>query len=198
MDETISKPGSAFWLKAAAALGITAMAAFAWYGWKTGIFSSREAMERFLSPFGIWAPIVFVLLQVVQVIIPILPGGVSTLAGVLLFGPIWGFVYNYVGICAGSTLAFLLARRYGRPLVQKLTDKKAYDKYSKWLEGGKKFDWCFAAAIFFPMAPDDLLCFLAGVTNMSLRRFIAIILLAKPVSIALYSMGLYAAARAVL
>ena len=48
----------------------------------------------------------------------------------------------------------------------------------------------FAAAIFFPAAPDDLLCFLAGVTRMRFRKFLMVILLGKPLSIAIYSLGL--------
>ena len=40
------------------------------------------------------------------------------------------------------------------------------------------------------MAPDDFLCWLAGTTDMTFRRFTAIILLGKPASIALYSLGL--------
>lgn len=48
----------------------------------------------------------------------------------------------------------------------------------------------FAAAIFFPVAPDDFLCYLAGTTPMRLGRFTSIILLGKPASIALYSLGL--------
>ncbi|MDY3918933.1 MAG: VTT domain-containing protein [Candidatus Limivivens sp.] len=178
-------------MNAATAVGVTAAVAFVLYGCKNGIFSSREAMEAFLRPYGIWAPVIFTVIQAVQVVVPILPGGVSCLAGVVLFGAGWGFVYNYVGICIGSLLAFLLAKHYGRPLVQSIVSEKFYAKYSRWLDGGAKFDAMFAAAIFFPFAPDDLLCYLAGLTKMSIRRFTAIILLAKPCSIALYSMGLW-------
>lgn len=48
----------------------------------------------------------------------------------------------------------------------------------------------FAAAIFFPIAPDDLLCYLAGTTAMTWRQFLCVIVLGKPFSIALYSLGL--------
>ncbi len=184
--------GASFWLNGAAALGLAATAVFVIYGFQSGIFRSQEAMERFLRPFGIWAPVIFVLVQIAQVVVPVLPGGISCLAGVVLFGPVWGFIYNYAGIAIGSLCAFLLARRYGRPLVETMFGRASWEKYGKWLEGGKKFDRCFAAAIFFPCAPDDLLCFLAGLTRMTVKKFAAIILLGKPVSIALYSMGLLA------
>lgn len=57
--------------------------------------------------------LVFVFIQIVQVVIPIIPGGISCLAGVILFGAGMGFVYNYVGICIGSVIAFLIAKAYG-------------------------------------------------------------------------------------
>ena len=189
--ENVSGTKTSVWINAATALGVTGMLAFAVYGYRHGIFQSRENMEAFLRPFGAGAPILFRLIQAIQAVIPIIPGGVSCLAGVILFGAGWGFVYNYLGICAGSFAAFLLARKYGRDLVCSITGKKAYEKYSHWLNGGKKFDVLFAAAIFFPFAPDDLLCYLAGLTKMTSRRFLAIILLGKPVSIALYSLGLW-------
>lgn len=45
-------------------------------------------------------------------------------------------------------------------------------------------------AIFLPCAPDDLLCMLAGLTHMSLKKFVLIILLGKPLSLIAYSYGL--------
>ena len=146
-------------------------------------------MAQFLSGLGMWGPFVFVALQVVQVVIPIMPGGISCLAGVLLFGPVWGFLYNYVGICIGSVMAFQIARRFGMPVVERAAGSHKIGRYLKWMENGV-FDRLFAAAIFFPAAPDDLLCFLAGVTRMRFRKFLMIILLGKPLSIAIYSLGL--------
>ena len=73
--------------------------------------------------------------------------------------------------------------------VERAADGQKYGKYLKWMENGT-FDKWFALAIFFPAAPDDLLCFLAGVTSMSFKKFLIIILLGKPLSIAAYSLGL--------
>lgn len=158
------------------AVGIAFCVAFTVYGMQKGLFTSQEAMEQFLKPFGIWGPLIFVLIQVVQVVVPIIPGGVSCLGGVLLFGPLWGFIYNYVGICIGSACAFLISRRLGMKAVERAADGQKYGKYLKWMENGT-FDKWFALAIFFPAAPDDLLCFLAGVTSMSFKKFLIIILL---------------------
>ena len=130
------------------------------------------------------------LLQILQVVIPIIPGGISSAAGVLIFGPYLGFVYNYVGISIGSVIIFLLGRRYGKPFILSMISDKTYDKYIGWLDNQSRFEKLFALAIFLPVAPDDALCLMAGLTNISVKKFTLIILLAKPLSIFLYSMAL--------
>lgn len=162
----------------------------AFYGWRTGIFTSREAMEHFILQFGMAGGFIFVLIQIVQVVVPIIPGGVSCLVGVLLFGAWKGFFYNYIGICMGSVLAFFIARKYGRALLCTMFDEKLIAKYEGWTQKNNRFTKLFALAIFFPVAPDDFLCYLAGTTKMRAEVFVAVILLGKPLSIAAYSMGL--------
>lgn len=132
----------------------------------------------------------FIIIQVIQVVIPIIPGGITLLAGVIVFGPIWGFLYNYVGIVIGSMIAFLLVRKLGRPFLQDISSKKTYNKYISWLDKGKAFERLFAVAILMPVAPDDFLCMLAGLTKMSFKKLTAILLVCKPPTIIAYSLGL--------
>ena len=171
-------------------LGLILTAGFMYWAWKQGILTSQENMQKFIMGFGTAAGIIFVLIQIIQVIIPVIPGGVSCVAGVIVFGAGMGFVYNYVGIFIGSILVFLIAKRYGRALMVKMFDKKLIDKYESWTEKNGRFTKLFALAIFLPVAPDDFLCYLAGTTRMKLKTFTAVILLGKPLSIAAYSMGL--------
>lgn len=154
------------------------------------IFASPEALQQYLLQFGMLAPIIFMLIQITQVVLPIIPGGLTCVAGVLCFGPLWGFVYNYISIGIGSCINFLLIRKYGKPLLIKLSSPRLYEKYVGWLDKGDKFDKLFAIAIFLPVAPDDFLCMLAGLTKMTFKKFALIIALCKPFSIFLYSVGL--------
>ena len=170
--------------------GFAACILFTVWGWRTGVLTSQEQMEALVRSCGAAGIVLFVLFQAVQVVVPVLPGGLGCLAGVLLFGPLWGFVYNYVGICAGSLAAFAVARTCGKPLLSMLFSEKTIAKYSRWTEEKDHFARLFALAIFFPVAPDDFLCYLAGTTNMSWRKYTTIILLGKPFAIALYSLGL--------
>lgn len=155
-----------------------------------GYFTDSTKLQALLNQTGIFAPLLFILLQIFQVIIPIIPGEASSALGIVAFGPIWGFVYNYAGLVIGSILAFLLVKKYGKTFILKVCDQKTYDKYIGWLDKGKKFDRFFAAAIFFPCAPDDILCMIAGLTSMTLKKFSMIIILGKPLALIAYSFGL--------
>lgn len=174
-------------------LGIAGCVFLAVWGVRSGIFASRQALEETVAAFGVLGALLFVLLQAVQVVVPILPGGVSCLAGVLLFGAVKGFWYNYIGICIGSMLAFSFAKSCGRPLLLKLFGENLFKKYDGWTADHKRFGRLFALAIFLPVAPDDFLCYLAGTTDMSWRRFAGTILLGKPFAILLYSLLLHTA-----
>lgn len=155
-----------------------------------GVFKDLDSLRGLVGDSIILGPIIFILIQILQVVIPIIPGGISTAAGVLIFGPYAGFIYNYVGICIGSIIIFLLGRRYGKPFILSMISDKTYNKYIGWLDNQNRVEKLFALAIFLPVAPDDALCLMAGLTNISVKKFTWIILLAKPLSIFLYSMAL--------
>ena len=166
------------------------VAVFTVIGFSQGIFQEQSKMEAFLASCGIFAPLLFVLLQAVQVVIPILPGAIGCVYGVVFWGAVKGFFLNYVGICIGSIWAFLFARYFGQNFVLQMTGSKFYEKYSKYLLKENQFEKIFAVLIFLPVAPDDFLCYLAGISKIPLKRFTLIILLGKPFAILLYSMGL--------
>lgn len=163
------------------------MAVFVFYGMKTGVFTNKDQLQLFISQRGVWGPLLFVGIQIVQVVFPIIPGGVTCLAGVIMFGPVWAFIYSFIGIITGSCINFYLAKQYGESFVKKMVDPSVYDKYMKKLNKGKRFDILFTAAIVLPGAPDDILCMLAGLTKMSWGKFLIIMLLGRPLSIAFYS-----------
>ena len=155
-----------------------------------GVFKDLNALRGLVGDSIILGPVIFIFIQILQVVIPIIPGGISTAAGVLIFGPYAGFIYNYVGICIGSIIIFLLGRRYGKPFILSMISDKTYNKYIGWLDNQNRFEKLFALAIFLPVAPDDALCLMAGLTNISVKRYTLIILIAKPLSLLLYSMAL--------
>lgn len=165
------------------------------YWYRLGIFTSQAKMKAYLADKKIVGPVIFILIQIVQVVIPIIPGGVSLLGGVIFFGAVPGFIYNYIGIVIGSCINFFLARYYGRSFILHIVSEESLEKYMKWTKNQKTFNWFFGICILSPVAPDDLLCLLAGLTDMKPWTFFWIIILCKPWTIAAYSLGLVYGSR---
>ena len=156
-------------------------------GWLGGHFNSAETLKSYVASFGIWAPVILALIQMLQVVLPVLPGFTGCIVGAALFGSAGGFLINYIGISAGSIAAYWLAKRFGSPLVNKMISLKKYDSYITRLNQSKSYTVVLFLAILLPLAPDDFLCYFSGLIDMSARKFIAIIILAKPWCILLYS-----------
>ena len=142
-----------------------------------GNFRSVDTFQSYIRSFGIFAPFIFVFIQAFQVVIPVLPGFIGCVAGALLFGSVGGFIYNF------------LAKHYGIPLVQAIFPSKKYNVWTERIRKAKSYDVLFGLSILLPLAPDDYLCYFSGLINMSVKKFILIILLAKPWCILFYSFG---------
>ena len=85
-------------------MGIAVTISLSIYFYRLGVFDDMNSLQQLVGQSPIAGPLIFVLIQIIQVVIPIIPGGISLAAGVLIFGPYWGFVYNYVGIVIGSLI----------------------------------------------------------------------------------------------
>ena len=171
-----------------AGLVLVILTILGYIGYKRGLFNSIDSFRDFILSFGVWANIIFMLVQVTQIVVPIIPGGLTTVFGVVIFGPFWGFIYNYISICAGSMLVFFISRTFGKSIILNFFGEETFDKHKHRIKD-KTYEKFFAWAIILPVAPDDFLCYLTGLSDMSFKKYATIILLCKPPSIFLYSMG---------
>ena len=71
-----------------------------------------------------------------------------------------------------------------------MVSQKTYDKYINWLNEDKRFDRFFIFMMIWPISPADFLCMLAGLTNMTFKRYMTIIILCKPITLVIYTYGL--------
>lgn len=159
------------------AIGFYAMCA-------TGIISKITDMESFreyIAGFGGWAVALFILFSFLQVVVLPVPGSVSVAAGVLLFGPLMCSIYSFIGIVIGSIVAFAIGRVVGYKAVCWIVGK---DDVDKWLEKVKGKDYLILSLMFLlPMFPDDVLCFVAGLSSMSWPYFIVMITITRIISV---------------
>lgn len=156
-------------------------------GWVGGHFDSIDTLRTFISSYGIWAPLILALIQMFQVILPVLPGFMGCIVGAALFGAAEGFWVNYIGISAGSIAAYWLAKRFGIKLVSKMISMQKYEKYIERINHSKCYPVILFLSILLPLAPDDFLCYFSGLMDMSPKKFTTIIITAKPWCILFYS-----------
>nr|WP_320024012.1 VTT domain-containing protein [uncultured Acetobacterium sp.] len=150
------------------------------------IFATLDTLKSFLLQFGAWTPLVFFLLQLLQIIIAPIPGGTVGLVGGALFGTIGGFLISATGTLAGSIIVFALSKRFGRPFVMKFVSSELIEKYDHIKES--RLNTVLFLIFLFPLFPDDMLCFIAGLSTMPLRTFIIIVLLARTPSVFINTM----------
>lgn len=161
-------------------------AIFLLQGYFKGHFRSADTLRDYLASFGLFAPIILVLIQALQVVLPVLPGFLGCIVGAGMFGAAGGFWCNYIGISAGSIAAFLLARRFGVELVKLMVPMEKYKKCVEWVNTKKSYTLVLFLAILLPLAPDDFFCYFSGLAGMSAKRFTWIIILGKPWCILAY------------
>ena len=177
--------------KLAPLLGLAVAIVLVVWGLQSGVLASLENLQAFMGGLGAWGPAVFLVASAASVVFPIVPAGLLVIAGPVLFGPIEGTVYNYLAICAGSLLNFLIARHVGLALIERLFAPRTVEKFLGWTRSAH-FTRAFGLAIALPVAPDDLLCYIAGTTKMRWRTYVTIILLCKPWALIAYGLGISA------
>ena len=152
-------------------------------------FDSVESLQNYMKSFGIAAPFLLTVFQAGQVVVPVLPGYLGCAAGAVAFGSMTGFWCNYIGISAGSIIAYFLAQKYGIAVVNAMFPQKQYERWSRRIEKSKSYECFLFIATLLPLFPDDFLCYFSGLIKMNCKKFIWIIILGKPWCILAYSIA---------
>ncbi len=133
------------------------------------VFTSPGSFARWVESRPA-APLVFVIVQFFQVLIFMIPGEVPQIAGGYLFGTARGLLLSLAGIGLGSGVNFFIGRFFGSPFVKTVLGKERYSRFSHLISSNRAHTGLF---LFFliPGFPKDALCYLAGVSTISLPLF---------------------------
>lgn len=142
--------------------------------------NSVDKIRELILSLGFWGRFAFVMLQFLQVTFLPIPSTISTLAGVLIYGPLQTALLSLAGIMLGSVLAFWLGRQFGRKLVVFMVGEETCKKWTDFLTNAK---YSFVVMMVLPIFPDDVLCLVAGLTNMTWKFFVLTNLIARPIGI---------------
>jgi uncharacterized membrane protein YdjX (TVP38/TMEM64 family) len=142
-----------------------------WHGELWKIFASGERLREWVAAWGPAAPLVFIAVQVAQVIIFAIPGEVTQVAGGYLFGGWMGLLLSVAGIAIGSTIAFFLARLLGKPFVEAVIPARQLERVETIL-GSRSTKVVFFLLFLIPGIPKDILCYVAGISPLRFPFFI--------------------------
>ena len=144
-------------------------------GWH--FFSNKERVNNFVISFGSYAPLVFIGLQILQVLLTPIPGEFTGFVGGYLFGIVPGLIYSTVGLSLGSLFAFLIARGLGKPFVRRFMGQELMGKFEYIVER----HGAFLTFILFliPGTPKDSFCYLLGLSPMHVATFLVISCIAR-------------------
>ncbi len=144
----------------------------------TRLLSTPEKFREFILSFGPLSVLIFMLFQVLQVVIAVIPGEIVQIMGGYIFGTFFGTVYSIIGIAAGSIIAFFIARLLGFNLVRKLVPEKDLKKFD-FLINNPLSEIIIFFLFLIPGIPKDTLVYIAGLTPISPLKFLVVSALAR-------------------
>lgn len=143
----------------------------------------RAAIDDKVKSYGSLAPLIFICIEIIQIVAAFIPGApVEVMSGVL-FGSVWGVVWCFAGVFIGTVIVFCLVRKFGRPLVYKLFPQEKLETV-KLLNDERRLTLTVFILFVIPGTPKDFLTYIAGLTKIKPTKFFFTAALARTPSMA--------------
>src|SRR5256885_6110016 len=139
------------------------------YQFLVRLYVDKRFLKHTLREWGVLAPVIFMGLQALQVIIAPIPGELTGILGGYLFGQWVGLLYSTIGLTLGSVAAFAVGRWLGARYVRKLVSADIWHKMGFIVEAEGAI-LCFIIFLV-PGLPKDMACYLFGLSPLPLWIF---------------------------
>ena len=120
---------------------------------------------------GNWGVLLILLLRLISIVVPILPGTYCLLISGYLFGLGNGLLISFIADLLACSISFSLSKRFGRKLLKRIMSKKYLNKFEnlsqKYLE--KNF---FLLTGFLMTGWFDFVSYGVGLTKLRWRKFL--------------------------
>lgn len=167
--------------------GVVATVLGAYFILQSNYFRPEGGFSDLLINLGIFGPLIFILVQISQIIYPIIPLGLTNVIGDLIFGHAWGFVFNCIGMLIGSSINFFLGRRFGEGFLLAFINDETYQKYKERINRGNGLKKLLIIGFILPLFPDDIFCIIAGMSKITYKEFFKLILFYRPISLFVFT-----------
>lgn len=136
-------------------------------------FENYNDVVKYIRSYGVYSRGVFILLQIMQIVISIIPGQLFQIAAGSIFGIMQGLLLSLLGVFLGEIFTFYLGKFLGKDGLKLFLGEEKMDSLTQKLNTEKAY---FITFIFFllPGVPKDLMCYVAGISNIKLHTFLII------------------------
>ena len=154
---------------------VAAITAGAWVLTKPilALANDPAAARSWIEGLGIWGPLAYLALIVLQIVVAVIPGEPFEILGGYAFGTLWGTVLYLIASAAGGMLVFLFVRRWGLRFARIFFSEKKMASL-RFLHRSARRDLLFLLLFLIPGTPKDILCYVAGLTDMKWQRLLLI------------------------
>ena len=172
------------------ALSIAVMAGLTLALWNPLInfMEDPDSLSLWIAEAGIWGPIVFMLLNMSQVLLAIIPGGPFEVAAGALFGPWIGTLMCDIAMTAGGMMTFFFVRKFGMKFIELFIDKEEIESV-KFLHSNDKSTTLLFLFFLLPGTPKDLMCYVVGLTDIKWTTWLIINFVGRFPAILLSALG---------
>ncbi|PKM90782.1 MAG: TVP38/TMEM64 family protein [Firmicutes bacterium HGW-Firmicutes-12] len=137
-----------------------------------------EYIKSYIENKGVYGMLIFIGLQILQIVVAFIPGEPIQLAGGYIYGTFYGFLLSTAGIMIGSVIAFLISRKFGFPIVSLLVKREKLLEYKEKIESQKGMTIIFFLCLI-PGVPKDVLVYAVGLTPLKYSSFFLIYFIAR-------------------
>ena len=162
----------------------------AWYAGRPLVAFASEPgrFQQWVGSQGLLAPVLFMGMVILQVVVAVFPGEPLEIVAGYAFGALEGTVLCVLGTLIGGVLVFLLVRRFGAQAVEVFFDLEKFRSLRFFQDRRRLTFWVFLV-FFLPGTPKDVLCYFVGLTDMRLRTWILVSAVARIPSIITSTVG---------
>lgn len=117
--------------------------------------------------------ITLIIIKIVGIIWPPIPGGIITLGSIPLIGWLWSYAADFIGTILGASLAYILGKHYGYKFLNKILHEKMVEKikYIK-LKNHKEIETTIMLRLLGGGALMEALSYGAGLIGIQYKNFL--------------------------
>ena len=141
-------------------------------------FSDLGAVEAFFEEHKAHSISIYLIFQVLQIVICVIPGQALQVAAGYLFGYGMGYVWTILGAALGSFLTFYLAKLLGRDAMEMIFGEGKIMEVLNRINS-KRGVLALFVIYLIPGIPKDICTYAAGLSNIKVKPFLIVSLVGR-------------------